>query len=395
MSPEFGSGRQEYLAESRNRLPEWVEFLRELVNTDSGPADSRGIGSVYELLKDRLSTLEFEFEMHPTPGPPVFHARRNRRQDGHSGLRIVLVGHADTVFPSGTPSSRPMQVEGDRITGPGVADMKGGLVVAIAGLLLGGADALDGLDVEILVNGDEESGSLHSRSVVEEVVAGADAVLVFEPGRPPSGIVTSRRGAHRFDVEVSGVPAHTGVNPDEGANAIETAAHHVLAIQKLGKTTSRGTVNAVMINGGSRPNIVPESAIIRVDSRFDDDAAEQAIVEGMRALEGPGPVAGTATIVTSLDQRPAFPRADAGWLDKFERAAGDLGLDITAEATGGSSDGNFSASLGVPTLDGLGAIGAAYHTDDEFIFTDSLATRSSLLALVLTELGDGDGDGDG
>jgi glutamate carboxypeptidase len=386
-----GDSLARLLDEARDRLPEWIELLRRIVDVDSGPGDVRGINEVYDRLIGMLAPLGFDFQRHPTPGPDVIHGRRT---DTATGPRLLLVGHADTVFPSGTVATRPMRVEGDRVTGPGVADMKGGLVVAVAGLLIAGAGTLDRLAIEILVNGDEESGSLHSRSTIESLAADADAVLVFEPGRPESGVVTSRRGAHRFEVAVSGRPAHTGVNPADGANAIEAAAHHVLAIQELGRRTPGGTVTAVMIHGGSRPNIVPDSATIRVDSRFDDDTTESAIVEAIGRLAGAGPVAGTRTVVRSLDQRPAFPRRDGGWFDRYRTVATLLGLDVSAESTGGSSDGNFTASLGIPTLDGLGAVGGGYHTSDEFIHLDSLATRAAMLAAVLDNEARGLADSD-
>ena len=166
-----------YLEQSRDRLPEWIDLLREIVDVDSGPGDIEGIDAVYETLVERLVPLGFEFDRHETAGPEVLRGRRAAA--GGARMRLVLVGHADTVFPSGTSDHRPMEVRGDRITGPGVADMKGGLVVAVSGLSLAGPAVLDRLDVDILVNGDEESGSLHSRRTIEELTPGADAVLVF------------------------------------------------------------------------------------------------------------------------------------------------------------------------------------------------------------------------
>src|SRR5690606_18600872 len=146
----------------------------------------------------------------------------------------------------------------DRVTGPGVADMKGGLVVAIAGLRLVGASVLDDLDLTVIVNGDEESGSADHRGAIARLAPDFDAAFAFETGRAADRVVVTRRGAHRFDVAVQGRPAHTGVNPEDGANAIEALAHHVLGVQKLGHGIDGATVNAVMISGGSRPNIVPE-----------------------------------------------------------------------------------------------------------------------------------------
>jgi glutamate carboxypeptidase len=369
------------------RQEEWVGLLGEIVDIDSGPGDAAGIGRVYDVLERELAGIGFTVERLPTPGPDLLVARRPGRVQG--ARRVALIGHADTVFPAGTAAERPFRRDGERLRGPGVADMKGGLVVAIAGLSLAGEDVLDQLDLTVVVNGDEESGSAESRETIERLAPDFDVALVLEPGRPSDGFVVSRRGAHRFDVTVTGRPAHTGVNPEEGANAIETAAHHVLAIQELGRRTPHATVTAVLISGGSRPNIVPERARIRVDSRFDHDEAEAAVVAGIRALAGSGPVQGTTTTVTSLDRRPAFQaRPEATFLAKLVLEAGaELGMELSGEPTGGSSDGNFTSAAGVPTLDGLGAVGHDYHTPDEYVLTASLPRRAALLGSLLAKLG--------
>ena len=379
---------REILEAARSRKDEWVDLLGEIVDIDSGPGDAAGIDRVYGVLDAALTGLGFESERVSTPGPDVFVARRGAEE---GAPRVALIGHADTVFAKGTVEERPFTREGKRVRGPGVADMKGGLVVALAGLDLAGPTVLDRLDLTVIVNGDEESGSADSRAVIEELAPGFDITLVFEPGRPADGFVVSRRGAHRFEVAVTGRPAHTGVNPDDGANAIETAAHHILAIQDLGRSIPDATVNAVMISGGTRPNIVPEHARIRVDSRFDDDEGEQAVVSGMRALEGPGPVVGTTTTVRSLDQRPAFAaRPEAAALAQLVIESGqELGLTLSGESTGGSSDGNFTSAAGVPTVDGLGAVGHDYHTPEEYVLVDSIPQRAALLARLLDRIGAG------
>ncbi len=379
---------REILTDARSREDEWLDLLRQIVDIDSGPGDFAGIELVYGVLTNALTDLGFDSERVTNAGPDVLVSRRS---GGVDATRVALIGHADTVFAEGTVAQRPCTRDGDRVRGPGVADMKGGLVVALAGLSLAGRSVLDRLDLTVIVNGDEESGSKDSRAVIEELAPGFDLALVFEPGRPPNGFVVSRRGAHRFEVAVKGRPAHTGVNPDDGANAIETAAHHILAIQELGRAIPDATVNAVMISGGTRPNIVPEHARIRVDSRFDHADGESAVVSGMRSLEGSGPVEGTMTTVRSLDQRPAFAaRPEAESLTRLVVETGrELGFDLTGESTGGSSDGNFTSAAGVPTVDGLGAVGHEFHTPDEYVIADSIPQRAALLAVLLERIGDG------
>lgn len=366
------------------RTGDWVDLIQTLVDIDSGPGDAEGMSAAYDVLATELESLGFTNERVPNGGPDVLVARRASSRAG--APRLGLLGHVDTVFAKGTPTERPFRVEGDRLTGPGVADMKAGLVVAIGALQLAGESVLDALDVTIIFNGDEESGSADSRDTILQIAESLDAAFVFEAGRLPNVMVKARRGAHRFDVVVSGKAAHTGVNPQDGANAIEAIAHHVLAIQELGRTTSGATVNVAIVNGGSRPNIVPDRAVARVDSRFDTDEAEASVVAGMQSLAGRGPVEGTSTEVISLDRRPAFNASADALADRYLAAASRLGFTVEAAATGGSSDGNFTSSVGVPTIDGLGAVGGGYHTADEFANTNTVADRAAIMATLLAAI---------
>lgn len=372
----------DHLAQARERSNDWLTLTQQIVDIDSGPGDHDGVSEVYDVLQSRLAVLGFSFRCLPTEGPDVFVARRH----AENGPRLALIGHADTVFPKGTPDRRPFSRDGDLLRGPGVADMKAGLVVAVAGLELADPSTLDRLDISVVVNGDEESGSAQSRDTITDLAPEFDAALVFEPGRPPNQIVSSRRGAHRFNIVVSGRAAHTGVNPHEGANAIETIAHHVLAVQQLGREIPGATVTAVMLSGGSRPNIVPESAVLRVDSRFDTREAEERVISGVRALAGEGPVPDTKTEVHSLDRRPPFLAAAESLMEQCREVGAEMGMTITSEPTGGSSDGNFTSAAGVPTIDGLGAVGSGFHTEDESVIADSVHERAALFAGLLDRM---------
>lgn len=374
----------DYYRQAAAAAPDLVETLRIMVDTDSGPGDDGGIGKVYDQLSGRLRRLGFDVRLEPNAGPDVFVARRS----GDDGApRIMLIGHADTVFPAGTPAERPFADHGDRFSGPGVADMKGGLVVMLGGLELLG-DQLDAVDVTVLVNGDEESGSLHSRPVVERLARDQDVALVFEPGLPVGAVTKARNGAHRLNIEVTGRPAHTGVNPQDGANAIEEAAHHVLRLQELGRSVSGATVTAAMITGGSRPNIVPDHAVIRVDIRFNRPEAEAEVLAEIERITATPTVAGTSTVVHHLDQRPAFVddgRSD--WLvDLYLDGASEIGVDVEVAHDGGSSDGNFTSAQGVVTLDGLGMVGGGYHTDEEYVEAETLPQRVALFAALMSRL---------
>ena len=365
----------------------WVELLHEIVDIDSGPDDTPGLHRVLDRLGEEFDVLGFEAQRRSAaPGPDVLVATREGVSDP---TRVLLLGHADTVFASGAAAERPFTICGDgRATGPGIADMKAGLVVMLAALAALPAQVLDRLHVTAMINGDEESGSAHSQPLIEQVVQDAQVALVFEPGRPPDRAVHARRGAQRYRLRVTGRAAHTGVNPQDGANVIVTLAHHVLALQRLDECMPRGTVTSAIIEGGTRPNIVPDAGLLHVDSRFDDAEIAGRIKETILGLGGAGPVDGTSTTVEVLDGRPAFAESPRGreLAALFVDVAADLGMELATESTGGSSDGNFAAARGVPTLDGLGAVGAGYHTTDEYIELSTIASRADLCAAALTRL---------
>lgn len=365
----------------------WIDLLRRIVDIDSGPDASDGAHEVMDLLAEEYTALGFATDRLATGlGPDVLHARR----PGPPGApRLLLLGHADTVFFEGTAARRPFTIHADgRATGPGVADMKAGLVVALAALASTPGDVLDRLSIDVLVNGDEEQGSVFSRPHIERLAADADIALVFEAGRSPNTVVVARRGAQRYRLHVTGRAAHTGSNPESGANAIEAVAHHTLAIQQLGRTLQGSSVTAVLVGGGTRPNIVPDAAFLHVDCRFGDAEAGDRIHQAIVGMEGRGPVAGTETEVEVLDGRPAYVGGPAvtELAAVFAEAAESLGMEFGTTATGGSSDGNFASALGVPTLDGLGAVGTGFHTVDEYIEVDTLLPRARLTAGALERL---------
>lgn len=365
----------------------WIALLGEIVNIDSGPDAAVGAHAVMDRLGAELTPLGFTVERRPTDGgPDVFVGRRPASQAGSP--RVLLIGHADTVFFAGTAAERPFTITDGIATGPGVADMKGGLVVMVAALAAMDPTDLDRLDVTIMVNGDEEQGSQHSQPHFVVAARDADVALVFEPGRAGGMAVHARRGAQRYRVVVVGKAAHTGVNPQDGANALEALAHHILAIQQLGRDVAHGSVTAAVAQGGNRPNIVPDAAWVHVDARFDDAPTAERIHAGMLALDGTSPVDGTTTTLELLDGRPAFLRSEGAdrLIGEFAAAAADLGMPFGTVATGGSSDGNFTAGEGVPTVDGLGAVGSGYHTRDEQLEIASVATRARLLAAALVRI---------
>ncbi|WP_166352994.1 M20 family metallopeptidase [Phytoactinopolyspora limicola] len=361
-----------------------LTLLEHLVNTDSAP-DTSGIDDVYDILEPHLKQIGFSASRVPTSGPDVLRAHLPGSRP--SATRVIMLGHVDTVFPTGTAAERPFTINDGRAFGPGVADMKAGLVVMLAAVASLPDHVRAGLELTMLFNGDEESSSTASRPVIEATAAGQDVALVFEAARRNGAIVESRRGVHRYRLDVAGRAAHSGSNPEAGANALETLAHTILGVQAIDRDIDGATVTAVLARGGSRPNIVPDAASVDVDCRFDDAAAEAQVRQRLTGLTGPGPVDGTSVALTSRAGRPPYSAPATDLVTSYVEVAAAHGVTVPTTRAGGGSDGNFTAAMGIATLDGLGAVGGGAHTSDEYIEVPTLAQRSEICAALLTRLG--------
>jgi glutamate carboxypeptidase len=291
--------------------------------------------------------------------------------------RVLLLGHHDTVFPLGTLQRRPFATADGRATGPGVFDMAAGIVQAVHGL----ATLEDLSGVEILLSADEEVGSMHSRALIEARAAACGAVLVLEPSADGGALKTGRKGCGTFQVTVAGRAAHAGLEPERGINALIEASHQVLAIAALARPEICTTVTPTVATAGSTDNVVPAEARIVVDVRVESAAEKNRIEAAMAALS---PVLrGAAVLVTGGVNRPPMPEsASASLLPIAERVQPGIG----GVAVGGGRDGNFTAAIGVPTLDGLGAVGGGAHADDEFVEVDTMVERALLIAGIVGEL---------
>jgi glutamate carboxypeptidase len=304
--------------------------------------------------------------------------------------RLLLLGHADTVWPLGTLATMPIEHSAGALHGPGIYDMKAGLVIGLQALrALGGTLAAS---VTFLVTSDEEVGSATSRALIEAEAGRADAVLVLEPAlehtEPPmGGIKIGRKGVGEFRLEVTGVPAHAGLEPEKGASAVLELAHQLMAVARLARPERGTTINAGVIGGGTRGNVVAEHAWAALDVRI--TAMEEATrIE--HALTHLVPVdARTALRVTGRVNRPPLEPSAAGYRlhDRAIAVAAALGHPLPAGSVGGASDGNFTAALGIPTIDGLGAVGGGAHARHEHIRIDALPLRAALLAGLIDGLG--------
>ncbi|PWV95628.1 glutamate carboxypeptidase [Hoeflea marina] len=301
---------------------------------------------------------------------------------------ILVLAHLDTVHAAGTLSAElPLRREADRLYGPGVYDMKSGALMALTALGLAQAREPAGmLPVEILFVPDEEMGSKSSRPVIDALARSAGFALVMEPARDGGSIVTARKGVAMYDIAVHGRASHAGMRPGDGRSAIREAARLVLALEDMNDPDRGVTVTVGTIQGGTGRNVIPAECRMLVDVRLPDAAAADDILGRIEAL-GSGDPDIRLEISGGLN-RPPFPPSEAG-RQLFEHArqlASDLDMELKGVATGGGSDGNFTAALGVPTLDGLGADGAGAHTFKEHVLVSSLAPRTALLSNLLMTL---------
>jgi glutamate carboxypeptidase len=355
-------------------MREFLDDLRSLVEVESPsldlPAMERSAATLAALIERRLGRgAEL---VAGAAGPHVL-------WPSEGPARVLIVGHHDTVFPAGALAARPFTVDGDRVTGPGVFDMKGGIVQAIHAV----AALDDRTGIELLFTADEEVGSGTSRTLIEERARAAGAVLVLEPSADGGALKTGRKGTGTFVVTVEGRAAHAGLEPEKGVNALVEAAHLVLAINALGDPAQGTTVTPTIAAAGSADNVVPAAATIKVDVRV-ENAAETARVEAaMAALQPTVPGAGV-TVAGGVGRPPMPVTASAELFALAERAARDAGLaPISGVAVGGGSDGNFTAAIGVPTLDGLGAVGGGAHAEHEHLILSSVPARIALLQAIL------------
>lgn len=301
------------------------------------------------------------------------------------GKPIVILGHFDTVWPLGTLATMPFRVTDGRAFGPGAFDMKSGLVIGLEAL--SALERLGELSVPVvfLFTSDEEVGSVSSRPYIEEEARRSRATLVLEPAAGRS-LKTSRKGVGFFHVQVEGIAAHAGSNPELGVSAIEELARLILDLQALNDPETGTTVNVGVISGGTRPNVVPAGAAAHVDLRVRTLGEAQRLEASILGLRPHNPK--TRVRVTGGINRPPMERT-AGVASMYEiakKAGADIGLAVTEAAVGGGSDANFVTPLGVPVMDGLGAVGDGAHALNEHILLESLAVRSALVAGLIREL---------
>lgn len=360
-------------------------LLKLLVETESPSHDKAAVDRVGTIVAEEAQKLGAQVEKIPNQ-ETGFHILARFAQSGGAveaqKKPILLLCHMDTVFPLGTIEKFPYRESDERISGPGTLDMKAGIVIALAAIEWAQESGLH-RPVTLLCTSDEEIGSRTSRQHIERLAKESELVLVLEGGLVDGALKTWRKGVGEFRVLTKGRAAHSGGDHEKGRNAIEEIAYQVIAIQKLTDYSRQTTLNVGVIHGGTVSNVVPEEAQIEVDVRVMQPGEWERLEAEMSQLK---PVLnGTSMKISGELNRPPMP-FDKTMEITFEKAksiAVQIGVQLKAGGTGGASDANFVAPLGIPVLDGLGAVGEGYHSEREYIFADSLAERTKLVAALL------------
>jgi glutamate carboxypeptidase len=358
--------------------PELVERLLRLTAVDAPSGDLETLRAAASVFAEELAELGGEVERHTQSGITHLSARL-----GPEGERPVLIlCHYDTVWPRGTAAQRPGRVADGRLSGPGSFDMRGGIVAALGALRLLGAPSL-ARPVQLLLTGDEETGSASSKELIVELARDAVLVLVTEPPLPGGTLKTARKGWSSYSVEVGGRAAHAGLDPDRGVSAIDELLDQLREVSGLRSPELGTTVNIGTLSGGTMPNVVAAEASAQLEIRATTAAEQARTDEQMRSLRARRD--GATVNVSRHHSRPPMERtpAVAAAAGRAQELARLLGLELGEGAAGGTSDANFVAPLGVPVLDGLGPEGDGAHAAHEHIRVDSLVERTALMALLL------------
>ena len=367
-------------------LNAYLDELRPLINVDCGTYQTAGIAEVAAIMAAKYQAMGWSTKEIDCGKAGIGIEARNKPDAEH--IDLMLVGHLDTVFPAGTAAARPLSVDETNAYGPGVSDMKGGQLNMVYALRSLDKAVLDKLSICVCMNPDEETGSGDSSEWLKSVALMARQVLVAEPARVDGSLVKARKGVAQYKLTFKGKAAHAGNEPQNGYSAISEMAHWILAINALTDFETGTTLNVGIVNGGTGSNIVPDHASAIVDVRFWDNDEYTKVDQRIQALAKKAFIAGVSTVIEREAYKPAMAtsKKSEALMAIVEQTGKELGIEIKWQAVGGGSDANLTASLGIPTIDGLGPIGGGLHSDAEWLQLDSIEPRIKLLAGIIEKL---------
>jgi glutamate carboxypeptidase len=364
-----------------------VALLEKLVNIDSGTGHAPGLDQIAGIVAEELTKLGARVEL--LPAAPVAGKNLVATFTGTGTGRVLLIAHMDTVWPVGEAARRPFRVAGNRAYGPGVIDDKGGVVAGIGALrVLHALEWRNFATLTFLVNCNEETGSIGTRQLMQNLARKHDVALNLEAGRPGDKLISARKGNAILDVTVKGKASHAGNAPDAGRNAAMEAAHQMLQMAKLADAAQGTTINFTIIQSGDRPNVIPDLAVAKADvrvvteeefARVERDLAEAAKKKLIPDCE-------VTVKLTRLFSPFLRNAATDALIARVQPIYTELEKTLGAEAAGGAADSSITAGVGTPTMDGLGLVGGGGHSLDEFVELESVVPRTYLLTRVIMTL---------
>jgi glutamate carboxypeptidase len=368
--------------------PDAIKLLGQLVAIDTGTGHAPGLTDLSAALVPELTRLGAHVELvraRPLAGNNIV-----ATFTGTGRSRVLLIAHMDTVWPVGEAARRPFRVEGNRAFGPGVLDDKGGIVAGIGALrALRAVKFTDYATLTLLLNNNEETGSIGTRQLMQNLARKHDFALNLEAGRLGDKLVIARKGSAKAEITVKGKSSHAGNAPEAGRNAAMELAHQILQMAKLGDATKGTTINFTVAHAGDRPNVIPDLGVAVADIRaFSEDEFARIERDLNRAAQAKLIADTTVTVVVTKSFPPMMtnPATDqlAGRAQKLYR---ELERTLGTETAGGAADSGYTAGVGTPTLDGLGLVGAGGHSLDEYVDLDSIVPRVYLLARCIMQMG--------
>ncbi|WP_434359613.1 M20 family metallopeptidase [Parasalinivibrio latis] len=368
-------------------LNAYLEELRPLIDVDCGTLTVEGIETVAGLMAAKYEEMG-GWNVKRIDCGKAGTGLEVRNKPESDVIDVMIIGHMDTVFPVGTVAKRPMTHDENRAYGPGVSDMKSGLLNVVYTMRNLNQSVLDKLSICICMNPDEEIGSLNSEAWLKSVAKSARHVLVAEAARADGSLVKARKGMARYKMTYHGKAAHAGNDPQNGRSAITEMANWILAINEMTNFESGTTLNVGVVKGGDGANIVPDHAEAVVDVRFWDNNEYADVDTKIRALAEKPFVDGVNVTLDREAHKPAMVPSEKteALMAMVEDCGKEIGIDITWQAVGGGSDANLTAVLGIPTLDGFGPAGAGFHSADEYLELNTIEPRIKLLMGVLTRI---------
>lgn len=365
------------------------QYLRELetiVNIDSGSRNPAGTREVAAFLEEKYKEQGFLTELvsvGPEVGPVL--VAMNAPDEP---IDLLFIGHTDTVFLDGEATRRPFKIEGERLYGPGVYDMKGCSLLTAYLLENLPAELKQSLNICVIHNPDEEISSFYSREVIIEKAKTAKFAFVMEPSSADGSMIKERKGIEKLKIHFKGRPSHAGDAPQEGRSAINELAHWIVRMNTLIDYAAGVSVNAGTIQGGSVPNVVPEHAQMELDYRYSNPADVTAFFEMLEELQAHAAAMEIGIDIEVIGKRP--PMVDVPGAKELRSVFEDVGKQMDTVVSfiksGGVSDANFTTSVGVPTVCSIGLIGGAFHTDHEYVELDSIVQRLDFLTEVIAEM---------